>query len=60
MRGELPRVELLAVVRHLLTRCPECVEVTRRLWQLGELPGWRTRLREILGLFGGMAPDEAA
>lgn len=36
MRGELTRLEVLAVVRHLLAGCPMCAEVTRRMWQLGE------------------------
>ncbi len=38
MRGELPREEVRAVVRHLLAGCPACREVTRRLWALGEAP----------------------
>jgi hypothetical protein len=36
MRGELQRSEVRHLVRHLLTGCPECLEVTRRLWDLGE------------------------
>ena len=36
MRGELKRSETRDLVRHLLTGCPECMEVTRRLWDLGE------------------------
>lgn len=36
MRGELPRDEALAVVRHLLTGCPQCVVVTQRLWSFGK------------------------
>jgi hypothetical protein len=36
MRGELKRPEIRDLVRHLLTGCPECLEVTRRLWDLGE------------------------
>jgi len=36
MRGELKRSEVRGLVRHLLTGCPECLEVTRRLWDLGE------------------------
>jgi len=38
MRGELPREEARAVVRHLLTRCPECAAVTRRYWARGDQP----------------------
>jgi len=30
MRGESPRDECRLVVRHLLTRCPECMVITRR------------------------------
>ena len=36
MRGKLPRSEVLAVVRHLLTGCPRCLIVTHRLWILRE------------------------
>jgi hypothetical protein len=36
LRGELTRAEVRAVVRHLLTRCPRCVEVAGRLWNLGD------------------------
>ena len=36
MRGELPRREVAEVVRHLLAGCPACLQVTRRLWDLGE------------------------
>jgi hypothetical protein len=36
MRGELKRSEVRDLVRHMLTGCPECLEVTRRLWDLGE------------------------
>ena len=32
MRGMLPRAEAAAVVRHLLTGCPYCLAVTRKLW----------------------------
>jgi hypothetical protein len=35
-RGELPGPEARRIVRHLLTHCPRCSEVTRRLWQLGD------------------------
>lgn len=38
MRNELQGQERRAVVRHLLTGCPECVAVTRRLWSFGESP----------------------
>ncbi len=36
MRGELKGPELSRVVRHLLTGCPTCSLVTRRLWGLGD------------------------
>jgi Ni/Fe-hydrogenase subunit HybB-like protein len=32
MRGMLPRAEVAAIVRHLLTGCPFCLVVTRELW----------------------------
>jgi hypothetical protein len=34
MRGDLPAAERRSVVRHLLTGCPRCLEVTRRYWRL--------------------------
>src|SRR6185369_5281339 len=37
MRGELPRREARAVVRHLLTGCLHCFQRTRRLWTFGAL-----------------------
>ena len=36
MLAELPRPEKASVVRHLLTGCTHCLEVTRGLWELGE------------------------
>jgi hypothetical protein len=36
MRGALPGPEVRAVVRHLLTGCAECLQVTRRLWSLAD------------------------
>ena len=38
MRGELPRAQAVAVVRHLLRGCPQCLQVTGGLWSLGEQP----------------------
>ncbi len=32
MRGGLSEPGMLAIVRHLLAGCPECVAATRRLW----------------------------
>jgi len=47
--GESPRPEAAAVVRHLLTQCPSCVAVARRLWQLGEpRPDFKALVRERL------------
>lgn len=36
LRGELPRTEAARVVRHLLRDCPACLQLTRRLWDLGD------------------------
>jgi hypothetical protein len=36
MRGELSRSEGAGIVRHLLAGCPACLQVTRRLWDLGD------------------------
>jgi hypothetical protein len=36
MRGELGRAEVRELVRHMLTGCPQCLVVTRRLWSLGQ------------------------
>jgi len=38
MCGGLPRLERVAIVRHLLTGCPRCVRVTRALWSLAAEP----------------------
>jgi hypothetical protein len=35
MRCETSPAELRAVVRHLLTQCPRCVQITRELWAIG-------------------------
>ncbi|HKI02938.1 MAG TPA: hypothetical protein VKK31_13265 [Thermoanaerobaculia bacterium] len=47
MRGELPRPDVLPIVRHLLSGCTECLQVTRPFWELmkqspkaGEGPSW--------------------
>jgi hypothetical protein len=32
MMGELGRLEIRAIVRHLLTGCPSCHQWTRQLW----------------------------
>jgi len=36
LRGEASQAEAQAVVRHLLTGCPQCVAVTRPVWRLAE------------------------
>jgi uncharacterized membrane protein len=36
MRNELSRREVVPIVRHLLTGCTQCLQVTRPLWELGE------------------------
>ncbi|HVS00909.1 MAG TPA: hypothetical protein VMW27_30090, partial [Thermoanaerobaculia bacterium] len=36
LRGEASGAERRSVVRHLLTGCPECVAVTRPVWELME------------------------
>ena len=36
MRGESPRNEARSVVRHLLTGCPQCLQVAGRLWRFGD------------------------
>jgi len=38
MRNEVDGPERRRVVRHLLSGCARCVEVTRRFWDLGEPP----------------------
>ena len=55
MRGELPRDESRAVVRHLLAGCEGCRAVTRRLWGLGDRPGER---RTGFDLEGGERMNE--
>jgi hypothetical protein len=57
VRGELPRDAVRAMVRHLLTGCPVCVQETRRMWELSEggeifmaeIDAAREQLREIVG-----------
>jgi hypothetical protein len=36
MRNELSRREVAPIVRHMLTGCTQCLQVTRPLWELGE------------------------
>jgi len=35
LRGELPRPQAVVVVRHLLTRCPSCLQLASSLWMQG-------------------------
>jgi tetratricopeptide (TPR) repeat protein len=51
MRDETTRDENRAVVRHLLVGCGECLQVTRRLWRLGE-----TRLEAVPSAAGAELP----
>jgi hypothetical protein len=59
MRGESALSERCAVVRHLLTGCPQCLRVTRPIWRLGEealgraLPRRAPALRAGAGAAGG-------
>jgi anti-sigma factor RsiW len=49
LRGELPREEARAVVRHLLTDCPQCVARTRQLSPPGDpLLGLEALIREMV------------
>ena len=34
--GQASRDEVRAIVRHLLARCPECLQLTRRIWWFGD------------------------
>lgn len=62
MCGRLERCEVRAVVRHLLTGCPQCLQVTRHFWRLGDRvprapkppqdPAARHSPRTIVGLKG--------
>jgi hypothetical protein len=48
MRGELPKPDAAAIVRHLLTGCRDCSLETRRIWRLGEWPpSGRTDLADL-------------
>jgi hypothetical protein len=55
MRGELERSEARELVRHLLTGCPQCLEVTSRLWDLGERS---FRLLEVISAAGSGRSSE--
>jgi hypothetical protein len=49
IRGELPRDQARAVVRHLLRECSRCVAMTRRLVRPGDpLPGLEALVREMV------------
>jgi hypothetical protein len=32
--GDLSRTEVAPIVRHMLTGCSQCLQVTRQLWEL--------------------------
>ena len=38
MRGEASALERRSIVRHMLTGCLQCLQVTRPLWRFGDLP----------------------
>jgi hypothetical protein len=38
LRGEASRAEARALTRHLLAGCPQCLKVTRPLWELADRP----------------------
>lgn len=38
LRGEASRRERQSVVAHLLEGCPDCLEATRTVWVLADLP----------------------
>lgn len=48
LRGEAGLAEQRALVRHLLAGCPECLAVTRPVWELAELLAtkWRSEVIE--------------
>ncbi|HSS48564.1 MAG TPA: hypothetical protein VLX28_06435 [Thermoanaerobaculia bacterium] len=56
MRNEAGAPERRAVILHLLTGCPQCVALTRRLWSLGEAP---PDTGESDGAYGRMLDDLA-
>src|SRR5262245_58258465 len=60
MRGEVSRQENRAVVRHLLTRCPQCRYITGRLLKLGSEKKISTEraLREQLRRLARQAPPK--
>lgn len=38
LRGEASALERRTIVRHMLTGCLQCLEVTRPLWRFGDRP----------------------
>ena len=38
LRGEASALERRTIVRHMLTGCLQCLDVTRPLWRFGDLP----------------------
>lgn len=38
LRGEASALERRTIVRHMLTGCLQCLEITRPLWRFGDRP----------------------
>ena len=49
LRGEATRAERWRIVRHLLAGCPDCLEATRKVWVLADLP-WEQIARAARGI----------
>jgi hypothetical protein len=58
MQCGLSRAEAKTVLRHLLTNCPQCLQVTRQLWRLGDEARLKIRKRRVPALELGIIPDE--
>jgi hypothetical protein len=58
--GEASRDEALDVVRHLLTGCTQCLQVTRPLWRPSEEPPLKSRKSRIAPAGIVRAPRDAA
>jgi hypothetical protein len=60
MRGESTFAERRAVVRHLMTGCPQCLQVTCSIWRLGEEALGTTLPRRAPALRAGAAGGNVA
>jgi hypothetical protein len=60
MRGESALAESCAVVRHLMTGCPQCLQVTCSIWRLGEEALGTTLPRGVPALRAGAAGGKVA